>query len=96
MVTNPATGQIAISRHAFTTNTVSSDSWRAHTNWFVFVENESRVWCYDGQASLDLLSESPVISAIFHGPCPFPCKVPEQVRMRLSDAVRRKITTAGK
>jgi hypothetical protein len=95
-VTNPAIGQVSYAYKGFVTNTVSSESWRAHTNWFVFVENESRVWCYDGNASLDLVLEDAVGTSLIAGPGTFPCAVPEEVRKRLPDAVKKKIKAASK
>jgi len=95
-VTNPITKQISYAQNAFMTNTVSSDSWRAHTNWFVFVENDSRVWSYDGKESLDLLLEDAVGASLIAGPCAFPCEVPEPVRSRLPESVRRKLTVKSK
>jgi hypothetical protein len=93
-VTNPANGEIAVAHNASASDTISLKNWPARTNWFVYVENESRVWSYDGKALLGLLVENDAGGSIIYGP--FPCEVPEQVRSHLPEAVRRKIKDAGK
>jgi hypothetical protein len=95
--TNPATGQISITHNASITNTYSTEGWKAQPNWFVFAENDSRLWAYDGDRYLWLLT---VIDAAgdsgSYGPRSFPCPVPDQVRSRLSVAARDQIENHAK
>ena len=37
-----------------TTGFGTASPWTAHAGWFVFAENESRAWAYDGDESLIL------------------------------------------
>ena len=73
------------------TNTYSTDGWRAQAGWFVFIEHDSRAWCYDGAEFLWLLQIEPNGSSGSYGPRCFPCAVPEQVLARLTEAARNAI-----
>jgi len=73
-------------------------AWRAQAGWFVYVENEQRVWAYDGDRNLllfDVLKNpdgGPAGSTgNLSGPTKFSCRVPGQVLTRLSDAARNAI-----
>jgi len=76
-------------------STVSPAAWRAQAGWFVFVENESRVWAYDGDRKLLLQTET------FSGnhstgttySSAFPCAVPAEVFSRLSEPAQKAIQT---
>ncbi len=72
--------------------------WRAQDAWFVFVENDRRVWAYDGDRDLLLFEVTknpeggPAGSVgTLSGPTKFDCPVPEAVLARLSDAARKAI-----
>jgi hypothetical protein len=72
--------------------------WRAQAGWFVLVENDRRVWAYDGDRNLLLfeVTRNPEGSpegsvGSLSGPTKFGCPVPEAVLTRLSDAARKAI-----
>jgi len=68
--------------------------WRAQAGWFVLVENDLRVWAYDGDRDLLLyeFTRTPTGGAgCWSGPTKFGCAVPEAVLTRLSDAARKAI-----
>jgi hypothetical protein len=68
--------------------------WRAQDGWFVLVENDRRVWMYDGYRSLLLyeFTRTPTGGGgSWSGPTKFDCPVPEVVLTRLSDAARKAI-----
>lgn len=74
------------------------DGWRAQDGWFVLVENERRVWAYDGDRDLLLFGAAknpegrPAGSVgSLQGPTKFNCPVPDAVLARLSDAIRKAI-----
>ena len=71
--------------------TADSPGWRAHPGWFVFVENASRVWVYDGDRYLCLETDSGPDSAFYPTPRGFPCPVPAQVFSRLSEGAQKSI-----
>jgi hypothetical protein len=66
--------------------TPDSHGWTTHPGWFVFIENESRVWAYDGDRMLCLqtFTSSGNTSGweVRYGD--FPCHVPAEVFFRLS------------
>ena len=70
-------------------------TWTAHTGWFVYIENESRVWVYDGDRRLMLESVTINGNNSSGGACfdHFPCAVPAEVFSRLTvteqEAVRK-------
>ena len=73
--------------------TTSPQGWRAHAGWFVFVENESRVWAYNGERLL-LLHAYEADGQNSRGTTyssRFPCAVPAQVYSRLSPETQRTI-----
>jgi len=70
--------------------TDSPQGWKAQAGWFVFIENESRVWAYDGDRYLSLLAVTPTWGS-WYGPSRFPCPVPTEVLSRLSESARRAI-----
>jgi len=93
-VTNPATGQVSPMFNASITNGYSSDGWFARSNWFVYVENEHRVWSYDGNRFLWLLNMDTNGNAGNYGPRSFPCKVPKKVLDRISGDARNAINNS--
>jgi hypothetical protein len=91
--TNPVTRQVSITRDAAINITYSTDGWKAQTNWFVLVEDPSRLWAYDGDRYLRLLIINDAAGdSTSYGPRAFPCPVPANVRSRLSAAARDQIT----
>jgi len=53
-------GKIHISRPTqFGSTGISPSKWKAELGWFAFVENEERVWAYDGHGYLYLLTLTP-------------------------------------
>ncbi len=62
--------------------TVSPDDWRAQDGAFAFIENDERLWAYDGQRNLFLLVSTGKTLASY-GPRTLPCVVPEEVAERL-------------
>ena len=73
---------------------VSPSSWKPQTGWFAFIENEERVWAYDGNRNLYLLTLTDDGTASY-GSTVFPCPVPDQVLTRLSPSARRAIKRDG-
>ncbi len=73
----------------------ANSTWTAHTGWFVYIENESRVWVYDGDRRLMLESVTINGNNSSSGACfdHFPCAVPAEVFSRLTaveqEAVRK-------
>lgn len=68
--------------------------WRARDGWFVFVENDRRVWAYDGDRDLLLFSYTPQRNGgtyAVSGPKNFGVPVPDAVLTRLSEAGRKAI-----
>jgi hypothetical protein len=70
--------------------TTSPQGWAAQEGWFAFIESESKVWAYDGDRALFLLTATPGLSGTY-GPRSFPCAVPPQVFTRLSEPAQRAI-----
>ena len=91
VVVSEADGSLHLSRLTppgrFTRN---PQGWTAQAGWFAFVESESRVWAYDGDRALYLMTATPG-SSDFCGPRRFPCAVPTQVFSRLSEPAQRAI-----
>ncbi len=75
--------------------TTGLDWWRCHAGWFVFTESESKVWAYDGDREVILLtyasSGKNSSSTIYDSHARFPCAVPADVVSRLSEPARRII-----
>ena len=72
--------------------------WRAQAGWFVFVENERRLWAYDGDRDLLLFEFTPSAKGGVYsvsGPTNFGCLVPQMVLRRLSDDARKAIKPNG-
>jgi hypothetical protein len=72
----------------------SPAGWRARSGWFVFVENNERVWSYDGDKSLFLQTATssklgPTCTS--YGSHSFPCRVPDAVLTRLTPEARGAI-----
>jgi hypothetical protein len=82
-----------IDGQGFSSITVSPQEWAAQAGWFVFVENESRVWAYDGDRKLLLQTETvsgnkSTGSTYSSG---YPCAVPAEVFARISAPTQRVI-----
>src|SRR5439155_8873312 len=73
--------------------TVSPDRWKAQPGWFVFIENESRVWSYDGDRRLMLQTETSSGNnsqgATYSSR--FPCPVPPEVYARIPEPAKTTI-----
>ncbi|HEY4416930.1 MAG TPA: hypothetical protein VGO57_14670 [Verrucomicrobiae bacterium] len=88
-------GTNGISSLSFT----SPKDWRAKSGWFVFIENNERVWAYDGGSNLFLQVCIPYKvkpRCVSYGPSYFPYTVPTIVFARLSkktqDAIKDDIS----
>lgn len=77
---------------------MSPKSWEAKQGWFAFVENDKRVWAYDGVTDLflDIIMPDEQGGAGVYGPSAFPCPVPNEVLARLSPAARKIVDSHGK
>jgi hypothetical protein len=76
------------------TSTVSPSDWKAQSGWFVFVENNERVWAYDGARNLFLqvsIASKLGPKGTSYGPSHFPCPVPSEVLTRLTPEARKAI-----
>lgn len=71
----------------------SVGGWKAKQGWFAFVENDKRVWGYDGETGLFALIVMPDDQGGtgVYGPGNFPCPVPNEVLARLSPDARQAI-----
>lgn len=84
-------GTLHVSRNRFYSHdTVSPMRWLARPGWCVFVENDVRVWAYDGSRNLWLLEITKNGTAT-HGPTRFPCPVPAEMMTHLSEAARQAL-----
>ena len=91
MVISEAEGSLHLSRLTGSGSvTTSPRGWTAQAGWFAFIENESRLWAYDGDHALYLLTATPESSGI-SGPRRFPCAVPPPIFSRLSEPAQRAI-----
>jgi hypothetical protein len=68
---------------------IAPDGWKVHPGWFVFIENETRAWAYDGDRLLILDIETPSKKATYTRR--FPCAVPPEVFSRLSEAAQKDV-----
>ena len=64
-------------------------AWKAQPGWFAFIENDSRVWSFDGDRDVNLMIATPG-HAECSGP-PFSYAVPPPVFFRLSESARRTL-----
>lgn len=74
----------------------SPANWRAGQGWFAFIENEQRVWAYDGDRQLLLVEmerDGDHSKMTASGPTQFSSAVPPQVLQRLTDEARNAIKT---
>jgi hypothetical protein len=72
-------------------SSIGVPGWKAKTGWFVFLENESRVWTYDGDRQLYLEVDTPGHGSLYQTPKGFPCAVPAEVLARVSEAERKNL-----
>ena len=72
-------------------------AWKCHAGWFVFTEGESKVWAYDGDRQVLLLtyasSGKNSTSTIYDSHARFPCAVPADVVSRLSEPAKRIVSS---
>jgi hypothetical protein len=73
----------------------SSMPWKPHQDWFAFVENQSRVWFFDGESKLrmhqhNVISEAQSTGA-WYSEQNLPCPVPQPVMDRIPEPARLKI-----
>jgi hypothetical protein len=73
----------------------TSMPWKPRSSWFVFAENERRVWMFDGGTKL-LMHQQTRISEVsssgtWYTASNLPCELPNQVLNRLPDAVLQKV-----
>jgi len=75
-------------------STISPGDWKPRPGWFVFAENESRVWAYDGDRMLFLDVETvngSDVRGVNYCNSGFPCPVPPEVLARLSEPARKAL-----
>ena len=72
---------------------VSFSPWEPKRRWFAFIENDERVWTYDGgnDLKLDTIRRTgETVHSVSYDSCGgFPCPVPNEVLSRLSPAARQ-------
>ncbi|MHC1767398.1 MAG: hypothetical protein AB9869_24490 [Verrucomicrobiia bacterium] len=61
---------------------MSPVEWRTEAGAFVFVEDDERLWVYDGQRNLLLFAYTGETFSTY-GPQRFPCTVPKEVTERI-------------
>ena len=84
-------GTLHVSRNRmYSHDTVSPMQWQARHGWCVFVENDLRIWAYDGDRNLWMFQVTRDGNTT-HGPSRFPCPVPPAVLEKLSPAARQAI-----
>jgi hypothetical protein len=93
-VSNADQGIHIIRQYDHGTSDTISKGWKAGNGWFVYVQNDERVWFYDGDQKLLLLREVGNVGGAVHGPCDFPCPVPDDVISRLTLAARKAIKSS--
>jgi hypothetical protein len=75
------------------TSTISPGEWKAKTGWFVFIENKSNVWAYDGDRQLllqvETMNENNLGGSTYPGG--YPCAVPDEVFSRLSERKQKDL-----
>jgi hypothetical protein len=69
--------------------TAPSQGWKAHAGWFVYVQDESRVWVYNGDSYLCLWENTCNFGAFYPRPVSFPFAVPAEVLSRLSESAKK-------
>ena len=72
------------------TSAVSPSDWKAHPGWFAYAESEERIWAYDGDSYLYLLTWTPDGTASYKRHS-FPRPVPHDVYVRLSKSAQKDI-----
>jgi hypothetical protein len=80
--------------HGITEDT--QQGWKAGQGWFVYVENDERVWAYDGDQNLFLLVRLGDLGTAVHGLCDLQCAVPDEVLVRFSPAAKRIMKSPDK
>jgi len=74
---------------------ISPSAWRPHKGWFVFIENDSRLWAYDGVDSLLLAEVSPDKGALYDLSS-LAIMPPSEVLKRLPESFRRQVISKVK
>lgn len=70
--------------------TIHPPNWKPHPGWFVFAENEERVWMFDGEHGVLMLNATPTNWSINGEPLRnYP--VPAAVAARLPESLRQEI-----
>ena len=83
-----------------------SFKWSAQAGWFVFIENKSRVWAYDGNRIIWLYAETHAEKSSGAATYPgvfrttgldshFPCAVPAEVISHLPEQRQKEIQAHG-
>src|ERR1039458_9690785 len=88
LVVSEADGSLQLSRLGGSSMKLGG-GWKAQPGWFAFIENEARVWTYNGDRALKLMIATPGQASV-SGP-PFPCAVPPPVFLRLSEPAKRAL-----
>jgi hypothetical protein len=61
---------------------MSPVDWRTKVGAFLFVENNERLWVYDGECNLSMFAHTGTTFSTY-GPQSFPCAVPKEVTERI-------------
>jgi hypothetical protein len=89
--TSNASGDVA-ARTGNETNAYVSYTWHIQPRCFLFVENDFRAWCYDGNTNIWLLELSTNgFSGVYTSPH-FHYSVPKYVLMQIKERSRKEIT----
>lgn len=91
--------KIYIGRHVDHVTTTVSSAWTVRQGWFVFVENDKRVWEYDGDTNLygvAIVPDERDGTLTVYRPQHLHRPLPDEVRSRLSPAARRIVDDDGK
>ena len=91
VATNLPGEPLTLAKNLSFTMTLSPGDWKAHAGWFVFIENPSRIWAYDGDQLLNLDAKDSSGNSVLYGPETLPCPVPDTVLIRLPDSVKNRI-----
>ena len=74
---------------------VSPSAWRPHKGWFVLIENDSRLWAYDGVDTLLLTEVSPDKGALYDLSS-LAVMPPPEVLERLPESFRNEVMSKVK
>jgi hypothetical protein len=71
---------------------ISPSAWRPHDGWFVWIENDDRLWAFDGSESLLMFHITKEGGTVYEIST-LPMVPPSQVLQRLPDSIRHSLSS---